>query len=367
MKEYLAGFDIGATKLALVIADRDGNIAHRLREKIDIASGHFADYKDSLAYLGIGDQMKSLLRRAMKEAGIDNVAALGIGSAGPLKDDDIRDSTNIRPIHRPESTLAQPLYIPLVQPLEEEFGIPVRLANDCVAAVLGEVYYGVGKDAKDKSDLYLVYVTLSTGLGGGVWDGGHLLTGKQGNAAEVGHFFVKKDGLKCGCGNHGCAEAYCSGTGIANNTRARLINGKLQLGEDYGAILTELIREGAVKDRRFQNREPTKSELLEFITSPLVFAAAEAGDRLAQSVIGEACYFGGIAFADIANAYDPQIITVGGTLALEHSEILEPMKIEMHKHLNVEAPEVLLTPLGYDAVIYGAIALAQEAQGKNKP
>jgi len=367
MNTFLAGFDIGATKVAFVIADGNGTIIYRSREKTEVISDRFVEYEDGIAYLGIADQMIGMLRQGMSQKGIDTIDAIEIDSAGPLKDGEIRDSTNIRPIHRPESTLAQPLYIPLVQPLEEEFGIPVRLANDCVAAVLGEVYYGVGKDAKDKSDLYLVYVTLSTGLGGGVWDGGHLLTGKQGNAAEVGHFFVKKDGLKCGCGNHGCAEAYCSGTGIANNARARLINGKLQLGEDYGAILTELIREGAVKDRRFQNREPTKSELLEFVTSPLVFAAAEAGDRLAQSVIGEACYFGGIAFADIANAYDPQIITVGGTLALEHSEILEPMKIEMHKHLNVEAPEVLLTPLGYDVAVYGTIALAQEAQGKNKP
>jgi len=363
MKEYFAGFDIGATKLALVIADRDGNIAHRLREKIDIASGHFADYKDSLAYLGVGNQMKCLLRRAMKEAGIDNVAALGIGSAGPLKDGDIRDSTNIRPIHRPEPTLAQPLYIPLVQPLEEEFGIPVRVANDCVAAVLGEVYYGVGKDAKDKSDLYLVYVTLSTGLGGGVWDGGHLLIGKQGNAAEVGHFFAKKDGLKCGCGNLGCVESYCSGTGIANNAKEHLRSQPANLKEGPGSVLRKLAWEQARKDARFEGEDPSDSSGLERVTAALVFAAAEAGDRLAQSVIGEACYYGGIAFANIANAYDPQIITVGGTLVLEHPEILEPMQREMLKHINVEAPEVLLTPLGDEVVEYGTIVLAQQAAG----
>lgn len=363
MNTFLAGFDIGATKVAFVIADGNGTIIYRFREKTEVTSNRFVEYEDGIAYLGIADQMIGMLRQGVSQKGIDTIDAIGIDSAGPVKSGCIRNSTNIRPIYRPERSEDQPLYISLVQPLEEEFGIPVRLANDCVAAVLGEVYYGVGKDTKDKSDLYLAYVTLSTGLGGGVWDGGHLLTGKQGNAAEVGHFFVKKDGLKCGCGNYGCAEAYCSGTGIANNARTKLINGKLQLGKDYASILIELIRKEGVKDRRFQNREPTKSELLEFVTSPLVFTAADAGDRLAQSVIGEACYYGGIAFADIANAYDPQVITVGGSLALNHPEILKPIRREMLEHINVEAPEVLLTPLGDEVAEYGTIVLAQQAAG----
>jgi len=363
MNTFLAGFDIGATKVAFVIADGNGTIIYRSREKTEVASDRFVEYADGIAYLGIADQMIRMLHQGMSQKGIDTIDAIGIDSAGPLKDGGIRDSTNIRPIHRPESTLAQPLYIPLVQPLEEEFGIPVRVANDCVAAVLGEVYYGVGKDAKDKSDLYLVYVTLSTGLGGGVWDGGHLLIGKQGNAAEVGHFFAKKDGLKCGCGNLGCVESYCSGTGIANNAKEHLRSQPANLKEGPGSVLRKLAWEQARKDARFEGEDPSDSSGLERVTAALVFAAAEAGDRLAQSVIGEACYYGGIAFANIANAYDPQIITVGGTLVLEHPEILEPMQREMLKHINVEAPEVLLTPLGDEVVEYGTIVLAQQAAG----
>jgi len=363
MNTFLAGFDIGATKVAFVIADGNGTIIYRSREKTEVASDRFVEYADGIAYLGIADQMIRMLHQGMSQKGIDTIDAIGIDSAGPLKDGGIRDSTNIRPIHRPEPTLAQPLYIPLVQPLEEEFGIPVRVANDCVAAVLGEVYYGVGKDAKDKSDLYLVYVTLSTGLGGGVWDGGHLLIGKQGNAAEVGHFFAKKDGLKCGCGNLGCVESYCSGTGIANNAKEHLRSQPANLKEGPGSVLRKLAWEQARKDARFEGEDPSDSSGLERVTAALVFAAAEAGDRLAQSVIGEACYYGGIAFANIANAYDPQIITVGGTLVLEHPEILEPMQREMLKHINVEAPEVLLTPLGDEVVEYGTIVLAQQAAG----
>ena len=357
---YLVGFDVGGTKLSLMIADRAGRIITKLREETDTAAAHFAEYKGGLAYLGLGAQMVRLLRQARDEAG-GEIAAIGIGTAGPLKEGDIYNSTNIKLTNLPRDAADKPLYIPLVGPLKEEFDLPIRLENDCNTAVLGEVHYGVGKETEDKHDLYLVYVTLSTGLGAGVWDGGHLLTGKQGNAAEVGHFFVKENGLKCGCGNYGCAEAYCSGRGIAKNARMKLINEDLRPEENYGSIILRLAQQKA-SSSRFQV-PGSKWRLLESITAPLVFQAAEVGDRLAQEVIDEACYYGGIALADIANAYDPKIITVGGALALEHPEILAPLREEMLKHLNVEPPEVLLTPLGEEAVLFGALALAREAAG----
>lgn len=365
---YLAGFDLGGTKLSLIIADRAGQIRLRLREETDISSRHFEPFKEGWAYLGLAEQMARLLRRALGEVE-GELVAIGIGSAGPLKAGGILNPTNIRPVNLPDGAEGKPLYIPLVEPLRVEFNAPVRLENDCNAAVLGEVHFGIGKDVEDKRSLHLVYITLSTGFGGGVWDGGHLLRGKDGNAAEVGHFLVKEGGLKCGCGNYGCAEAYCSGTGIANNARMRLVNEWPRLKEGYGSLLLQLARERAVggpepayelPERRAAKREPEWG-LLEFVTAPVVFQAAEAGDRLAQEVIEEACHYGGIALANIANAYDPQVITVGGPLALEHPQILEPMRQEMLKHLSVAPPQVLLTPLGAAAVEYGALVLAREA------
>ncbi|MFQ6116729.1 MAG: ROK family protein, partial [Candidatus Bipolaricaulia bacterium] len=245
-KTYLAGFDIGGTKLALVLADRAGEIIMRLREEVDVEAERFADYRGGVAYLGLGEQLVRLLRRALKEAGIAGVAAIGIGAAGPLEEGAIKDSTHIKPRKVPPEKAGLPLYIPLIEPLNEKFPVPIQVENDCTAAVLGEVYYGVGKEIEDKSRLHLVYVTISTGIGAGVWDGGRLLRGKDGNAAEVGHFFVKKDGLKCGCGSYGCAEAYCSGTGIAKNARMRLINEDLRPEGDYGSIILQLARERAL-------------------------------------------------------------------------------------------------------------------------
>jgi glucokinase len=364
-EQLLAGFDVGGTKLSLVLAEPEGRILLRLREETDTAADRFAEYKDGVAYLGLSAQMSRLLRKALDETD-GRLAAIGIGSAGPLRAGSIFNPTNIRPANLPEGAEGKPLYVPLVEPLEAEFKVPVRLENDCNAAVLGEVYFGIGKGVEDKRSLYIVYITLSTGFGGGVWDGGHLLRGKDGNAAEVGHLLVKEGGLRCGCGNYGCAEAYCSGTGIAKNARMRLLNEGPRLKEGYGSILLKLARERAISAEpaeaaRLRTCEPPGQGLLEFITAPLVFQAAGAGDRLAQEVIEEACHYGGIALANIANAYDPQVITLGGPLALEHPEILEPMRREMLKHLTVAPPEVRLTPLGAEAVEYGALVLAREA------
>ncbi len=368
-ERVLAGFDLGGTKLGLVLATPDGRELARLREPVDLAGEEFSDYRDGVAYWRVSAQMAQLLRRALAQAQAElaegegrgglELAAIGIGSAGPLAGGSLKDPSNIEPVRLPPKG-DRPLYIPLVEPLEREFGVPVRLENDCLAGVLGEVHFGVGRDEPDKSKLFVVYVTLSTGFGGGVWDGGHLLRGKEGNAAEVGHFPVcagasssdpdlkPKLRLRCGCGSYGCAEAYCSGRGIAKNAKLKLLNEDLRPRGEYGTRLWELAEHE-----------------LEKVTAPLVFQAAAAGDRLAQEVLEEAAWCGGLAFAAIANAYDPQVITVGGSLALAHPELLEPITAKMREHLNVTPPQVRLTPLGERVVEYGALVLAREAlQGR---
>jgi len=225
--------------------------------------------------------------------------------------------------------------------------------------VLGELYYGAGKETLDKDKLHLVYVTLSTGFGGGVWDGGHLVRGKEGNT-EVGHFVVHKGGLKCGCGNYGCVEAYCSGSGIAKNARLQLVNEGLPMNDPLMRLAkTAANSQGlsSISGRRWQ--------LLEFINAPLVFEAAASGDEIAKRVIQQAYYHGGVALANIANAYDPDLISLGGSIAINHPKFVEEMKIEMEHHLNVSSPKVQITPLGDKAVEYGAMVLAQQASANS--
>jgi len=357
--EYIGAIDLGATKVTVVIADIDGNIIIRRKEAIQTEQSGCIPWRDGVGYYKIADQLIAMLRCAINESAVSDIKAIGIGSAGPLSDGAIVNPPNIRLQSRSTVCATAPLYIPLVDPLSAEFDCSVALENDCTTAILGEIYYGMGKEINDKRSLHLVYVTLSTGFGAGVWSS-HLLRGKEGNAAEIGHFFVKEDGLRCGCGNYGCAEAYVSGRGMEKNARVRMVNEGLGCQSDYGSTLQSLALAAAesagVKDEI--NQHPW--QLLSFITPPVIFAAAAAGDRLAQAVIDDSCHYAGIALANIANAYDPQIITLGGSIILNQPQLLAPICAEMVNHLNVSAPQVLLTPLGEHVVEYGAIALARQ-------
>ncbi|MBE0636761.1 ROK family protein [Candidatus Bipolaricaulota bacterium] len=202
--------------------------------------------------------------------------------------------------------------------------------------------------------LHLAYATISTGFGVGAWDGGHLIHGKDGNAGELGHILARKNGRLCGCGHLGCVEAYCSGTGIVSNARARL----RELADvERGA--SRFHRLAIADDAHVRSSDLTIEEVLGSITPARVFAAAAEGDPLAQSVISDAIFAAGVALAAIACAYDPEFITLGGGIALSHPELLGPIAEEMRAHINVRAPNVVITPLGAKVTECGAIAIAQ--------
>ena len=363
-ERYLAAVDVGGTKVTALIAEESGRIIARQEEPLCTAGGAFVPRMNSSAsdiiggvdWYGPSAQIEKLLRGMMEKAEVGKLTGIGIGSAGPLKSGAIKNPPNFA-VNVPEDMPGSPLYVPLVEPLEGAFSAPVLLENDCNTAVLGEAYFGVGSAITDKERLHLVYVTMSTGLGGGVWSGGHLLLGKEGNAAEIGHILVKESGLRCGCGNDGCAEAYCSGRGIMQNARVRLVNAGLRTQ----SLILDLLEEEPGKKRTPKQR--SRWDLLEFITPQIVFQAAGQGDEIATSVIDDFIHYGGIVLSAIANAYDPTVITLGGSIAVNHPEIVKPMHTEMCRHLNVSPPDVRITPLEKRAVEYGAIVLAQRAAG----
>jgi glucokinase len=219
-----------------------------------------------------------------------------------------------------------------LEPLTFEFHVPVRMLNDCSAAVLGEQRFGAGKGLRN-----LAYVTLSTGLGGGAIVDGHLLIGKDGNAVEIGHLTIDPDSpLVCGCGCRGHWEAYSSGSNIPNYAR-------LLLGEnEEGGLLLEL--SGGSPDG---------------ITSEVLFDAAQRGDPTALRIVSKIGEVNAIGFANIVNAFDPELITVGGSIALRNPDlVLKPVVENIGRHLINRRPEIRITPLGDDVVLYGALALA---------
>lgn len=302
-----AAIDIGATRVRVATGDESG-IIERLSEATDRAHGA----------MGIISQVIRMLR----SLDIRGLRSIGVGSVGPIR---ISEGCIIGAPNLPFKE------IPIVKPLEEEFKVPVRLINDCSAAALGEHLYGAGGGVNN-----LVYVTLSTGIGGGAIVDGHLLQGKDGNAHEVGHLTINPDSeLICGCGCRGHWEAYCGGMNIPKYARL-LLRGR-ELG---GGPLSELVRGD-----------------LEGLTSEAIFMAARLGDPTALWIVERIGEVNAVGFANIVNVYDPELITIGGSIALKNQElILRPIEEGITKHLINRKPEIRITPLGEDAVLYGALA-----------
>jgi glucokinase len=257
------------------------------------------------------------------ELGMDSVESVGVGSFGPI---DISSGCIMETPNFPFKE------IPVTEPFREEFHAPVSLLNDCAAAVLGERHFGAGRGLDN-----LAYVTLSTGLGGGAIVDGHLLIGKDGNAVEVGHITIDpSSSLTCGCGSPGHWEAHSSGNSIPNFVKHVIRD------EEGGSMLYGL----AGRD-------------LEGLNAEVLFEAAKSGDATALRIIGELGRVNAVGFANVVNAYDPELVTIGGSIALNNPElILEPILENIDRHLINRKPRIMITPLGEDVVLYGALSRA---------
>ena len=258
--------------------------------------------------------------------GVSRPQGVGIGSIGPL---DLSQGAIGETPNFPHN------HIPLVEPLREHLGSPVTLVNDCSAAVVGEKVYGAGRGLEN-----LVYITMSTGLGGGAIVDGHLLMGKDGNAVEVGHLAVEpRSQILCGCGGRGHWEAFCGGRNIPR----------------FAAHLLSQTNWGEGPLHKATGGDPSK------IDPPKLFQAAEEGDPYAQMVVQEIGWRNAVGVANTVNAYDPELITLGGSIALNHPRlILDPILRGVEEYTINRVPEIRITPLGHEAVLLGALALAQE-------
>ena len=307
---YIA-VDIGATNIRVATGDSDG-LQEKTTEPTDIGNGAN----------GVSEQIIRLIEDIRDE----KPESIGIGSIGPidLETGEITNTPNY-PFN----------YIPISQPLEEYFGIKTRLVNDCAAAVLGEQMFGAGKGYSS-----IVYVTISTGLGGGAIVDNHLLMGKDGNAPEIGHITINSDSdIKCGCGSYGHWEAYASGKNIPRYAM------KLMKSSWRKSLIGDLIGGD-----------------LELLTSKTIYDAAKQGDEVALGVVAEIGRINAVGFANITNVFDPELITVGGSITLNNPIlVLDPIRDNIDKHLINRKPEIMVTPLGEDAVLIGALALAMKA------
>jgi len=316
-KHLVLGVDIGATWVRVAVSNSSGDILAKDKEPIETSTN-----------LGVSKQIESIGRDLCDRISCkpEGLSGIGIASAGPM--------------NRKEGKLVSPSNIPLEEvplagPLGASFDTNVELINDGVSAVLAESKYGAGKDCDN-----MVYITISTGIGGGVIVDGNLLIGKNGNAAEVGHFTIdEEEKLECGCGRKGHWEAYCSGSNIPGFVRMKLED--LDLSGSNSLLKPE-------RAKSFRNFHPRD-----------LFEYAKKGDDLALELVEEIGRLNAIGFATVTEAYDPELITVGGGVALNNPElVLEPIKNKIANHTQNELPRIIITPLEEENVLYGAIARA---------
>ncbi len=219
--------------------------------------------------------------------------------------------------------------MPLKDHLEKRFQIPVDLGNDANLAALGEWKYGSGQGHH-----YLVYLTVSTGIGGGIIVDDRLLLGAHGLAAELGHVSVMPDGPMCGCGQPGHLEAVASGTAIAHWVEQQLV-------------------EGAQSALRALPR----------VTARNVAEAAQKGDLLAIAALQRAGDFLGIAIAGFLCIFNPTVVILGGGVSRSGPALLDPLRASLHRHAftpqYVENLVITTAYLGDDAGLLGALALAR--------
>jgi glucokinase len=274
------------------------------------------------------DAMLALAHDLIEEAG-QQPATVGVSFAGPVY---APEGLARRSFHTPgwENT-------PLAEWLQAELSAPVAIDNDANAAALGEFRFGAGRGCR-----HVLYVTISTGIGGGWIINGRPYSGADGMAGELGHITVQPGGFLCPCGRQGCLEAEASGPAMAHRARLYLARKK---GKSARAKRLLELAEG----------NPSK------ITAQMISQAAAAGDKLSQKIIRESAERLGLGLAGAITMMNPDLVILGGGVTKSGEAwwqvVQETTRAQTPLDISVE---VVPAALGDDASLWGAAALAED-------
>lgn len=308
MDQLYIGVDLGGTKIYTAISDEVGEI---ISEKV-------VPTEASKGPEQIIEKIISSIKEVSKNIEKDKIKAIGIGAPGPL---DVKNGLIVSPPNLPIRNFN------VVKAIQEEFKLPTFLDNDANAATLGEYIFGAGKGTEN-----MVYMTASTGVGGGAILNGKIYRGSTSNALEVGHTTIERDGRVCGCGNHGCVESMSSGIYIEKMARDSVAAG-----------------------------EVTNLSQYEKVTAKEVFEEASKGDKVANYILSETLSYLGMAVANCANIFDPDKIVIGGGITkggpIVFDKIDEQMQIRCLGPIRANC-KIEKAQLGEKAGVIGAIALA---------
>ena len=308
--KLIVGVDVGGSKINSILADPKGNIKAK-------------DLRDTRAKRGPDAVIERIVESIRQVASGNTVEGIGVGAAGAC------DAVN--GVITSSPNLPEWENIPLRDIIQREFDCPVYLQNDATLAALGEHRFGGGKGVD-----HLVYVSVGTGIGGGIIINGQLYCGASGSAGEFGHMTIDINGPSCPCGNTGCWETLASGTALAQEAVKRIKGGQK----------TNILKFADGK--------------MEMVSARRVHLAAQKGDRLANDLISQIGYYLGVGLVNLVNIFNPQLILIGGGLSRMGKLLTGPATSVVREHafeLPAEAVRIEIAHLGVDAEALGAIAL----------
>lgn len=310
------GVDLGGTTVKIAYFDQEGNLLDKWEIPTVVENEGAQILPDIVASIG-GYLEENQIEK-------DKILGIGIGVPGPV------DKKGV--VNRCEN-LGWGVFN-VEEALGNLTGFPVKAGNDATVAALGEYWKGGGKSYDS-----MILVTLGTGVGGGIIINGQPLHGRTGAAGEIGHMVLNpQESQPCNCGKYGCAEQYCSATGIVRTAR------------------------------RYLNRDRRASMLrqAEKLTCKDIFAAAAAGDLVAIDILEQVYDKLAEYLADICCVLDPDAVVIGGGVSKAGTVLLEGIRRHFHKYVfyGMADVEFALAKLGNDAGAYGAFKLALLAYGK---
>ena len=309
------GIDLGGTKIAAGITDDQGQILAEA-STATIAERHYKD---------VVRDMASCALQALEQSGklIDDVDSIGVGIPGVAENEGgtVIFCTNLG-WHD----------IPLREELQKYINKPVFIDNDATVAALAENVAGVSKNAHSS-----IFLTLGTGVGGGIIMDGKPWTGAHGVATELGHITMEIDGIPCTCGKNGCLERYCSATALIRMGReqARLHPDSLMMA-----------RAGSEEN----------------INGKLIIDCAREGDPIAVKVFERYTKYLAIAVNTMISFFDPEMIVLGGGISMAGDFLLDAVKEKIPQYLMYKTlpyGKLELAVLGNGAGIIGAAMLGR--------
>ena len=309
--KYFVGIDLGGTNIVAAVVDEYGTIYGRSTRKTNAPRPYEEIFSD----------MAQCAFDAAKESGIafDEIQSVGIGCPGAIE----KETGNV------EFSNNLGFYdVPIVTHMEKLLGKKVYVENDANAAAWGEFLAGSGKGTDS-----MIMITLGTGVGSGIIDNGHLLTGAYGKGAEIGHMVIHMNGEKCTCGRRGCFEAYASATALINQTKKAM---KENPQSDMWKI----------------------SKTLSKVDGKTAFTAK---DNTAKEVVKNYLNYLSEGIVNVVNIFQPEVICLGGGVSNAGEKILKPIRKKIKDYsfarFGKKQTEVQIAKLGNDAGIIGAALL----------